>query len=121
MTIALWILNALLGFALFAAGLMKVVRPRAALKERGMNFVDDFSAGSVKAIGVAEVLGALGLILPLATGIAPLLTPIAAVALAVTMLAAAAVHVRRTESPVVTLVLATLLIASAVIGFIVVL
>lgn len=121
MIIALWILNTLLGLALFAAGLMKVVRPRATLKESGMGFVEDFSDGSVKAIGVAEMLGALGLILPLATGIAPILTPVASVALAVTMFAATGVHLRRKESPVVTVVLAALLIASAVIGFIVVL
>ena len=45
-----------------------------------------------------EVLGGLGLILPLATGIAPILTPIAAVGIAILMLGATVVHIRRKES-----------------------
>ncbi|WCN79082.1 DoxX family protein [Micromonospora sp. LH3U1] len=46
----------------------------------------------------AELLGGLGLILPAATGIAPVLTPIAATCLAVVMVLAAITHIRRKES-----------------------
>ena len=62
-----------------------------------MAWTEDFSDGQVKAIGVVEVLGALGLVLPALTGVAPVLTPIAAAGLAITMLLAAAVHLRRGE------------------------
>jgi len=52
-------------------------------------------------IGMAEILGAIGLILPLATGIATLLTPLAAVGLVVIQLGAVVVHVRRGEGKTV--------------------
>ena len=48
-------------------------------------------------IGVMELLGAAGLILPAVTGIAPILTPLAAAGLAVMMLLAAPTHLRRKE------------------------
>jgi uncharacterized membrane protein len=46
-------------------------------------------------IGVLEILGAIGLIIPWATNILPWLTPVAAIALAVLMAFAAVFHVRR--------------------------
>ncbi|HWS51564.1 MAG TPA: DoxX family protein [Microbacterium sp.] len=121
MLIALWILNGLLALVFVGAGLMKLARPKQALAESGMAYVEDFSAAQVKLIGLVEVVGAVGLILPLLLNIAPVLTPIAAVGLAVTMLVATTVHVRRKESPLPTVVLAVLAIASAILGFIVVL
>lgn len=57
----------------------------------------DFSANTVRFIGAMELLGGIGLILPAATGIAPILTPIAATGLAIIMVLAAATHVRRKE------------------------
>jgi hypothetical protein len=54
--------------------------------------------GQFRAIGLAEVLGAIGLILPGALGIAPVLTPIAATGLAITMVAAARTHLRLGEA-----------------------
>lgn len=51
--------------------------------------MEDFSAGTVKFIGAAELAGALGLIVPAVTGITVVLTPLAATGLAVTMLLAA--------------------------------
>ncbi len=119
MLIALWILNGLLALVFLGAGLMKLARPRAALAGSGMGYVEDFTDPQVKLIGVAEVLGAAGLILPFLLGIAPVLTPIAAVALAITMIVATTVHLRRKESPVPTLVLAALAIASAILAFVV--
>ncbi len=121
MTIALWIINILLALAFLAAGGMKATRPRPALVSAGLAWVEDFSLGAVKTIGVLEVLGAIGLVLPLATGILPILTPIAATALAVTMIGAVVVHVRRRESALPAIVLGVLSIASAVLGYLVVL
>jgi hypothetical protein len=60
-------------------------------------WVKDSSKGLVTFIGVAELLGGLGLILPLSIGIMPSLTPIAGVGLAVVMLLAAVFHARRGE------------------------
>ncbi|MWB98593.1 DoxX family protein [Agromyces seonyuensis] len=112
MLIAAWIVSGLAGLLFFAAGLMKTVRPKTALAESGMAWTEDFNAPQVKFIGIAEVLGGLGLILPVATGILPWLTPVAAFALTIIMIGATVVHVRRSEPFVPALVL-TLLAAAA--------
>lgn len=119
MIIALWILNGLLALAFIAAGAMKVLRPKSALVAGGMAWADDFSDPTVKLIGTAELVGGIGLILPLLTGIAPILTPIAATALTLVMLGAVVVHLRRRESATPSIVLGVLSAASAVLGFLV--
>lgn len=121
MLIALWILNGLLALAFIGAGSMKVIRPRTALVASGMAWADDFADPTVKLIGAVEVVGGIGLVLPLMTGIAPILTPIAATALALVMAAAVAVHIRRKESATPSIVLGLLSAVSAVLGFLVVL
>jgi uncharacterized membrane protein YphA (DoxX/SURF4 family) len=121
MLVALWILNGLLALVFAAAGLMKLARPKDALASSSMAWVEDFTTTQVKLIGAVELLGAVGLILPLLLDIAPVLTPIAAVGLTVTMLVATTVHIRRKETPLPPVVLAVLAIVSAILGFIVVL
>lgn len=121
MLIALWIVNALLALGFLAFGLMKIARPKQALYDSGLTWTQRFSPGTVKVIGAVEVVGALGLVLPLATGIATVLTPLAAVGLLITMITAIVMHARHKESAAPTIVLAVLSAASAVLGFIVVL
>lgn len=120
MLITLWIINGLLAVAYLGAGLMKAARPKEALATSGLNWVEDFSPTSVKLIGLSEVLGAIGLVLPLLLGVAPVLTPIASTALTIVMIGAIVVHIRRKESATPSIVLAVLSAASAVLGFIVV-
>jgi hypothetical protein len=96
MNVVVWVVQVLLGIAFTFSGLGKLLRPRAELRKQ-MAYVEDFTDGQIKAIGGAEVLGALGLILPAWTGIAPVLTPVAATGLAVIMVGAATVHYRRKE------------------------
>jgi uncharacterized membrane protein YphA (DoxX/SURF4 family) len=117
MDVVAWILQIVLALVFLAAGGMKLARPRPALVGAGMGWADDFSDSAVKGIGALEVLGALGLILPALTGIAPVLVPIAALGLAVTMAGAIVVHVRRKETIVPPLVLGVLALALAVIRF----
>ncbi|MBN9170140.1 DoxX family protein [Microbacterium sp.] len=119
MLVALWIVNALLALAFVATGLLKLVRSKAQLKEMGLGWTDDYSPAVIRTIGVAELIGAAGLILPLATGIAVILAPIAAVCLAVLMVGAIPAHRRHGESFAPPLVLLVLAIASAVLGFVV--
>ena len=57
----------------------------------------DSSDAGVKAVGLVEILGALGVILPWLTGIAPILTPIAAIGLVVVQIGALRVHLVRNE------------------------
>ena len=101
MNVVLWIIAGLLAVAFAGAGLMKLAQPKAKLAASGMAWTEDFSDGQVKGIGAVEVLGALGLILPAALGIAEVLTPLAAAGLAITMVIAAITHVRRGEGSMV--------------------
>ena len=96
MNVVIWVVQILLGLAFIGAGLMKATQPREKLSTN-MGWVDDYSASQIKLIGTVEVLGGVGLILPAWTGIAPILTPLAATGLAITMVLAALVHVRRKE------------------------
>lgn len=118
MLIAFWVVNGLTALVFLAAGSMKLIRSKAELAKMGMEWTSDFSAGTIKAIAAAQVLGALGIVLPVLTGIAPILSPIAASCIAIIMIGAVVVHARRKESVVTALVLTLLAVASAVLGFI---
>jgi len=113
MEIALWITAVLLTLVYLMAGAMKTFRSKEALQPQ-MAYVEDFSAGQVKAIGIIELVGALGVILPLATGILPVLTAVAAIGLVVVQIVAAVVHVRRGETSSLGVNAALALLAAAV-------
>jgi len=112
--VTLWIIASVLAVAFLLAGLMKLAQPKEKLAASGMAWTGDFSDGAVKAIGAVEVLGALGLILPAALGIAPVLTPLAATGLALTMLGAAVVHARRKENQMIGANVVLLVLAAVV-------
>lgn len=96
MSVALWVAQGILAAAMLMAGMMKLAKPREELMDR-MAFMEDFTDGPIKVIGALEVLGALGLILPAVTGIAPVLVPLAAVGIALIQSGAVVVHLRRSE------------------------
>ena len=101
MNLALWIIAIVLAVGFAASGLMKIVRSKEQLVASGFGWAQDVSPTAIRLIGVAEILGAIGLIVPAATHIAPILVPLAAVGLALVMVGAAAVHARRKEAPMV--------------------
>lgn len=101
MNIALWIVAGLLALLFLGAGAMKLTQPKAKLAASGLSWTEDFSDNTVKAIGDLEALAGLGLILPAALGILPVLTPLAATGLVLVMIGAAITHVRRKEYPVI--------------------
>ena len=115
MNIVLWILQGILAVLFLFAGFTKVSQPKEKLLG-AMSWVEDFSPSMVKTIGTFEILGAIGLIVPWATGIAPVLTPIAALGLVALMIGAATTHLRRKENqPVV--INAGLAIAALIVAF----
>ncbi len=116
--IALWVVQVLLALVYLAAGGLKVVRPREQLVASGrFDWMKDTSDAAVLAVGAVEVLGALGLILPELTGIAPILTPIAAVGLVVVQVGALRVHLARDErQPLPANVILLLLAAFVAVG-----
>jgi uncharacterized membrane protein YphA (DoxX/SURF4 family) len=99
MKYVLWVLQVLLGLAFVAAGFPKLIQPYAELAQQ-LAWVSDVPEGLVRFIGVAEVLGGLGLILQAATRILPWLTPVAAAGLALDMLLATLFHLVRGEGGV---------------------
>ena len=113
MNIALWIVQILLAIAFGMAGLTKIIQPKEKLAAQ-MGWVEDFAPTTVKVIGALELLGAIGLILPLLIGILPWLTPLAAAGLVLTMLGAMATHVRRQEYQNLIVNLVLLLLAAFV-------
>ena len=96
MNVVLWVVQGVLAAMFLLAGIVKSTQPREKLTAQ-LPWANDFSTPVVRLIGVAEFAAALGLVLPAATGIATVLTPLAASGLAVIMLAAMGVHARRKE------------------------
>ena len=112
---ALWIVAGLLAAVYLASGVGKLVVPKERMAAfPGAGWVEDFSAGAVKAIGVLEVLAAVGLVLPAALGIAPVLVPLAAAGLVLLMLGAVVTRIRRHETKAMVADLVYLVLAAFV-------
>lgn len=111
MDTVLWIVQILLAGLFLATGMTKLTQPRLKMAKGPMRWAAEVTDRQFRAIGVLEILGAMGLILPDALGITPILLPLAAIGLALTMVGAIATHVRyeevqRVAVPVVVLGLA---------------
>jgi uncharacterized membrane protein YphA (DoxX/SURF4 family) len=111
METALWIVQVLLAAIFLLTGTTKLTQPRQKMAAGPMRWAADVTDAQFRTIGLLEVLGAIGLILPAVLGIAPLLTPLAAVGLVLTMIGAIYAHVRYDEAerlavPIVVLALA---------------
>ena len=115
MATVLWILQAVLAAVFFAAGMMKLTQPQDKLAKR-FGWAEDYSSATVKFFGFLEVIGAIGVIVPYAVGILPILTPFAATALSMVMAGAAVVHLRREEMGMVLLNIFFMFVAAGV-GF----
>lgn len=99
MNLALWIVAGLLAVAYLLGGGSKVIMAKEKIAAFGPSarWVEDFSAGTVKAIGALEVLAAAGLVLPATLDTAPVLVPLAALGLVLLMAGAAITRLRRHE------------------------
>ena len=98
MNVLLWVLQALLAAVLLMAGGMKVGRGREKLLgEPRVEWVEDFSDSTVRAIGGLELAAAVGLVLPWALDTSRVLTPLAAVGVVALMSGAMLTHRRRGE------------------------
>jgi len=86
MNIALWIVQGLLAAMYGTAGVMKTFQTSKAREQ--LPWAKNRSDGFIRFVGTSELLGALGLILPLLTGVLPWLTPLAAIGLTVIQLLA---------------------------------
>lgn len=89
---ALWGVQVLLAIAFLLAGGTKLLTPAPDLAEQ-LTWVEHFPSWAPPVIGTLEVAGAVGVVAPAATGIMPVVTPVAALGLAMTMVGASVVHV----------------------------
>ena len=94
MNIVLWVLQIVLAAVFLGAGLTKITKPKEELVAPLGAWVNSFSAPGVKLLGLVEVLGAVGLVVPPLTGIAPVLSPFAAVGIVMIMIGAVVAHAR---------------------------
>jgi uncharacterized membrane protein YphA (DoxX/SURF4 family) len=110
MNLTLWIIAGVLAAVFAASGVMKIAVPKDKLVTSGQGWAEPVSPAAIRLIGVAELLGAIGLIVPPLVHIAPVLAPLAAVGLVLVMVGAIVTHSRRKEFPnlVVNLVLLAL-------------
>jgi uncharacterized membrane protein YraQ (UPF0718 family) len=95
MNVTLWIAQILLAVGFGMAGVVTSTMPEEKL-QKNMGAAQ-ISLGTVRFTAAAEIAGALGMILPPASGIATWLTPLAGVGLAVIMVLAAIMHARHKE------------------------
>ena len=98
MNTTLWIIASILSLLTLASGLAKLAKTRQKLIDGGYTWAEDFSDAAVKNIGLLEVLGGLGLVLPGLFDTATVLVPVAGTGMGALMLAATAIHVRRGET-----------------------
>ncbi|WP_432744377.1 DoxX family protein [Streptomyces sp. JH002] len=115
MTVAYWIVAALLAVFYLYAGGKKVAQSQEQLRPM-MGWVDRVPMPAVRTIGVLEVLGAVGLILPPLTGVAPWLALASAIGLLLVQVGGIVVHLSRGEARLIGLNIG-LLVAAGTAGW----
>jgi hypothetical protein len=112
LNVVLWVVQGLLAGVFLLTGTTKLVLPREVLEKR-MHWAASWPRWRIRLLGLAEMAGAVGLVVPRAMGVAAFLTPIAALCLAVLMLGAAGTHRRLGESVVPPLLIGALCLVVA--------
>ena len=115
MNTVFWVIQGIVAAMFAMAGIMKSTQTKEKLEPK-VPWVKDFALGTVRLIGISELLGAVGLIVPQLTGIVPILTPVAASCLVLVMVMAMVYHFRKQEFKEMAFN-ATLLILSAAIAY----
>ena len=110
---ALWSIQGILAIMFLMAGVSKSTQPIPKLVKT-VTWADRFSISTVRFIGLVEFLAAIGLILPWALQISPVLTPLAATGIMIVMLLAIVHHARHKESKAITFNSVLLLLAAFV-------
>ncbi|MVM31313.1 DoxX family membrane protein [Spirosoma sp. HMF4905] len=97
MNSALWFTQAFLAVAFMYSGWMKSTRSAHQLVAMGQTGVEHLSTPLIRFIGISELIGVVGLLVPWYTQLLPILTPIAALCLGLIMIPASVIHYRRDE------------------------
>jgi uncharacterized membrane protein YphA (DoxX/SURF4 family) len=92
-----WILQALTAAVFMYSGINKSIYSEQTLVSKGQTGVQGLPVGWIRFIGITEIIGAIGLILPVALKILPSLTMISATGFAIIMILAVRIHYKRAE------------------------
>lgn len=93
----LWAGQIVLAAIFLYSGINKSIYSEQELISRGQTGVVGRSAAVIRLIGISEILGAIGIILPWWIQVLPILTPVAAICFTIIMLFAAPVHYKLKE------------------------
>lgn len=96
LNISLWIAQIILAGMFIMAGTMKSSQPIEVLGQ-SLPWVNEVSSALVRFIGISEILGGIGIILPAILRIKPKLTSLAALGLGIIMILAFAFHIAKGE------------------------
>ena len=94
----LWVAQVFLAAMFAIAGFLKISQSPEAMAAMGWHWALSMPPAFIVTLGVLELLGAIGIILPALTRILPLLTPAAAAGMVLTQLGAIALHASRGET-----------------------
>ena len=97
MTIALWILQSILGLIFVITGCFKVFQTREKVIASGGTWAEDFPPGIIKAIAAAELVSGLLVVVPRLLGFGLYPTFIASACIAIIMTGSIYTHIRRKE------------------------
>ncbi len=100
LNITLWAVQSLMAIIFVMAGANKLFQPIAQLSQM-LPWVTTVSEGLVRFIGISELSGGLGLLLPSILKIKPVLTPVAAIGLTIIMILAMVFHVSQSQAAVI--------------------
>ncbi|MGH3794581.1 MAG: DoxX family protein [Pseudonocardiaceae bacterium] len=114
MNVALWIGQGVLAALFAVSGALKSAQSKERMLATGQTGVRDVPLPAIRLVAACELLAVIGLLVPQATGIVPVLTPLAALGLAVVMVGAAAAHARLREPRTVAVNAVILLVCLAV-------
>lgn len=112
LNVVLWIVQVVLAGMFVMAGMMKTFQYEKA--KAALPWVKEYSKGFVTFVGLVDLLGGLGVVLPALTGVMTSLTPLAALGIAVLMVVAAVFHARRGENQAIGLNVGLLVLAAFV-------
>lgn len=94
METTIWVLKAAIALLFIFVGINKLMLPKTKLLDKGMKGLINLDKKQIKTAAALEILGAIGLILPVALNYYPILSAISALCLGLTMIVAGLVNLK---------------------------
>ena len=98
MEIALWVGQILLVAIFLPSGILKSIKSKEYLVKTGQIWFANIPLSTIRVVGISEILGSIGSVLPWYLDIIPVLTPLSALGFIVIMLLAIRLHYKRSKA-----------------------